>query len=120
MGIVIEPVNSEGPLTWAGEELSEGQERATLERLGIDPGLSRRHQLRRLYPFIRGLEKASTEQVETLVSGALQRHYAEFAAEDRRRQRLRKWLPVLALLTIGLLLVLGAVVFPDLVLLRHA
>ena len=116
----IEQVNGEGPLTWAGEELDDHQQRAVLERLGIDPSLSRRHQLRQLYPFIRGLDKASTEQVETLVEGALQRHHARFAEEDRRRRRLLRWLPVLALVGIAFLLLLGLVVVPDLVFLRHA
>jgi hypothetical protein len=120
MGIVIEAVSREEPLSWSGEELSDAQERATMERLGIDPGLSRRHQLRKLYPFIRGMEKATTEQVETLVTGALQREHARFVAEERRRQRLRRALPFLAALAILLLLVLVLVFVPDLVFLRHA
>jgi hypothetical protein len=99
--------------------LSDAEERATLERLGIDPDLNRRHQLRRLYPFVRGIEKASSDQVETLVQGALQRHHARFAREDRRRRRLRRALPYLAVLAFVLAVLLAAVLVPDLVFMRH-
>lgn len=51
----------------------------------------------KLYPYLRGSEKATTEHVETLVTGALQRYHAQFAAEDRRRRRLRRVLPCLPL-----------------------
>ena len=107
-------------MPYVGAGLSEREERATLERLGIDPDLSRRHLLRKLYPFVRGLEKASEAQVDNLVVGALQRYHAQFAAEDRRRARLRRWAPLIALVVVLLLLLFGLVLFPDLVLLRRA
>lgn len=100
--------------------MSDAEERAAMERLGIDPGLSRRHQLRKLYPFLRGIEKATTQQVETLVTGALQRENARFVTEERRRQRLHRALPYLAVLAVVLLLALVLVFIPDLVFLRHA
>jgi hypothetical protein len=105
---------------WPGQEVTDEERNSVLRELGIDPGLANRHVVRRLYPWIRGVEKGSDDGIKLLIDGAVERYLDK---RERRRARiawLRRQLPWVIPMAIAATALLVLVVIPDLVFLRHA
>ena len=105
---------------WPGQDVTEEERRRVLDELGIDPSLANRHIVRKLYPWLRGVEKGSDEGIKLLIDGAVERHLDR---QERHRARLlwlRQQLPWIVPVALAVAALLVLVVIPDLVFLRHA
>ena len=96
------------------DELTADERNEVLDHLGIERDLAPRQLLRRLYPFVTGVEKASDEQVAVLVTGELRRQHGRMRDRERMRRRLRRYWPVLVLLGILALMGFVLVLYPSL------
>jgi hypothetical protein len=105
---------------WPGQEITDEERTRVLSELGIDPGLANRHIVRKLYPWIRGVEKGSDDGIKLLIDGAVERYVDRQERQRARLLWLRRQLPWLVPVALAVAVLLVLVVIPDLVFLRHA
>jgi hypothetical protein len=105
---------------WPGQEITDEERNRVLREMGIDPGLANRHIVRKLYPWIRGVEKGSDDGVKLLIDGAVERYLDRRERHRARILWLRRQLPWMVPVAIAVTALLLLVVIPDLVFLRHA
>jgi len=94
------------------DELTADERNEVLGHLGIEPDLAPRQLLRKLYPFISGVEKASDEQVALLVTGELRRQHGRMRDREKMRRRLRRYWPALVILALVALMGFILVLYP--------
>jgi hypothetical protein len=105
---------------WPGQEVTDEERHDVLRELGIDPGLANRHIVRRLYPWIRGVENGSDDGIRLLIDGAVERYLDRRERHRARISWLRRRLPWMVPVAIAVAALLALVIIPDLVFLRHA
>lgn len=104
---------------WPGQEITDEERSMVLGKLGIDPGLANRHIVRRLYPWIRGVEKGSDDGIKLLIDGAVERYLDRLERHQARLRWIRRQLPWMVPVALAVAALVVLVVIPDLVFLRH-
>src|ERR1700730_7376651 len=105
---------------WPGQPITDDERNRVLAEMGIDPGLANRHIVRRLYPWIRGVEKGTDDGITLLIDGAVERYIDDRERREARLRRRRGQLPWMVPVAVAVTALLVLVVVPDLVFLRHA
>jgi len=105
---------------WPGQEITDEERIHVLGELGIDPGLANRHIVRKLYPWVRGVEKGTDHGIKLLIDGAVERYIDREERHRARARWLRRQLPWIVPVAVAVAALLVLVVIPDLVFLRHA
>jgi hypothetical protein len=105
---------------WPGQPITDDERNRVLAEMGIDPGLANRHIVRRLYPWIRGVEKGTDDGIMLLIDGAVERYIDDRVRRQARLRWLRRQLPWMVPIAVAVATLIVLVVIPDLVFLRHA
>ena len=102
-----------------GQGVTGGDGDGVLRGMVIDRGLANRHIVRRLYPWIRGVENGTDDGIKLLIDGAVERYVDRRERHRARLRWLRRQLPWMVPVAHEVTTLMVVVVILDLVLLSQ-